>query len=201
VSAPVLDLRELPDQATGPDAPEWWGIMGLVLIEGVVFIAATGSYFHLKTVNEAWPPPVTGVPDIVIPTIATLVLLLGVVPMFLAVRGIRGGSDRVARRALPVAMALVLVYLGLTVLDHAGRDWGVTTHAYGSMAMFMSGLHVAHGLAVLLMTAVVLRYLYARRIEPRRPIGLEVNAIYYYFVAATSILAWATIYLSPRILP
>lgn len=201
MSRTVLDLRDLPDQPTGTDAPEWWGIMGLVLIEGVVFIAAAGSYFHLKTVNEAWPPPLIGTPDLLVPTIATLVLILGVPPMALAVRGIRRGTTRTAKGLLPVAMALVLVYLGLTVFDHARTDWGVTTHAYGSMAVFMSGLHVAHGLAVLTMTAVVLQYLYARRIEPARPMGLEANAIYYYFVAATSVLAWATLYLSPHVLP
>jgi cytochrome c oxidase subunit III len=197
----VLDLRQLPDQATGPDAPEWWGIMGLVLIEGVVFIAATGSYFHLKTVNEDWPPAIIGAPDLLLPTLATLVLLLGVVPMWLAARGMGNGSVREAKLALPAAMALTLVYLGITLYDRAGQDWGVTTHAYGSMAIFMSSLHVAHGLAVVLMSAVVLQYIHVRRIEPHRPMGLHVAAIYYYFVAGTSVLAWATLYLSPHVLP
>ncbi len=201
MNGPALDLRTLPDNPTGVDAPEWWGVMGLVLIEGVVFIATVGSYFHFRTVNEAWPPAVIGEPDLVIPSIATAVLLLAVVPMILAVRAMRRGSDRTARVAIPVAMALAAVYLALSLYYSASHDWGVATHAYGSMAMFMSSLHIAHGIAVFLMSAVVLRYLHTRRIEPSRPMGLEVNAIYYYFVAGTSVLAWATLYLSPHVLP
>jgi cytochrome c oxidase subunit III len=201
MSRTPLDLRALPDQATGPDAPEWWGIMGLVLIEGVVFIAATGSYFHLKTVNQQWPPAMIGAPDLLLPTLATLILVLGVIPMWLAARGMRNGSVREAKIALPAAMALAVAYLAITLVDRAGHDWGVTTHAYGSMAIFMSSLHVAHGVAVVLMSAVVLQYIHVRRIEPARPMGLHVAAIYYYFVAATSVLAWATLYLSPHVLP
>lgn len=197
----TLDVRKLPAHPMGVDSPEWWGIVGLVVIEAIVFTGAMASYFHLKVVNEAWPPALIGEPELLLPTLNTLLLLLSTIPVWLGVRQMKRGSDRTARTGLPIAMAMLTVFLGLKIYEYAGHDWGVATHAYGSIVMLMTGLHMAHVGAVILKSAVILRYLHTGRIEPERAVPLEANAIYYYFVAGIWVPLYATIYLAPNFLP
>jgi cytochrome c oxidase subunit III len=197
----VLDVRELPTNPTGVDSPEWWGIVSLVVIEAVVFTGAMASYFHLKVVNEHWPPPIIDKPELLLPIANTLILLLSVVPIWLGVRHMRRGSDRTARIGVPIAMVMLIVFMGLKIYEYGGNPWGASTHAYGSMVMLMTGLHMAHVGAVILKSAVILVYLRTGRIEPVRMVPLEANAVYYYFVAGIWVPLFATIYLAPHLLP
>lgn len=196
----VLDLRRLPSRPKGVDAPEWWGIMALVVIEATVFTAAIASYFHLKLRNPEWPPPGIHDPELLMPTLNTLLLILSAVPAWLSVRGMRKDSERPARIGLPVGIGMLAVFLALKIYEYAGKPWGATTHAYGSMVMFMSGLHMAHVGAVIIKTSVIYTYLRTGRIEPDRPAPLEANAAYWYFVILVWLPLYATIYLSPRFL-
>ncbi|HSH46318.1 MAG TPA: cytochrome c oxidase subunit 3 [Longimicrobiales bacterium] len=198
--AQVLDVGQLPTRPSGSDAPEWWGIVSLVVIEGTVFTAAIASYFHLKLQNAQWPPPAIGAPDLLLPTLNTVLLVLTAVPAWLGVRGIRRGTDRPARVAMPIGILMLMVFLAVKVYEYAGKPWGVATHAYGSMVMLMSGLHMAHVAALIIKTGVIYQYLRSGRIEPERPAPLESNAIYWYFVIAIWVPLYATIYLSPRLL-
>jgi len=197
----IIDVRELRSHPTGIDAPEWWGIAMLVVIEAVVFTGAMASYFHLKVVNDAWPPPMIDTPELLLPTLNTLILLFSVVPIWIGVRHMKEGNERTARIGLPIAMAMLVVFLGLKIYEYAGNDWGASTHAYGSIVMLMTGLHMAHVGIVVLKSAVIFQYLRSDRIQPRRMVPLEANAIYYYFVAGIWIPLYATIYLAPRLLP
>lgn len=197
----VLDVRKLPAHTTGIDAPEWWGIVGLVVIEAIVFTGAMASYFHLKVVNDAWPPAFIGEPELLLPTANTVILLLSTIPVWIGVRHMKRGNERTALIGLPIAMAMLVVFLSLKVYEYAGHDWGVSTHAYGSAVMLMTGLHMAHVGAVILKTAVIIQYIRSGRIEPRRPVPLEANAVYYYFVAGIWVPLYATIYLAPHLLP
>jgi cytochrome c oxidase subunit III len=201
VSGAIVDVRKLPTHPDGIDAPEWWGIVSLVVIEAVVFTGAMASYFHLKVVNDAWPPAIIDKPELLLPTLNSLILLLSTIPVWLGVRQMKRGSDRTARIGLPIAMGMLVVFMGLKIYEYTANDWGVSTHAYGSAVMLMTGLHMAHVGAVILKSGVILSYLHSRRIDPRRAVPLEANAVYYYFVAGIWVPLYATIYLAPHLLP
>jgi cytochrome c oxidase subunit III len=197
----TINVRELPVHPKGHDSPEWWGIVSLVVIEAVVFTGAMASYFHLKVVNDLWPPPIIDKPELLLPTANTMLLLLSVVPIWIGVHQMRKGSERMARIGMPIAMVMLVVFLGLKIYEYAGNPWGASTHAYGSIVMLMTGLHMAHVGAVILKSGVILQYLHAGRIEPERMEAMEANAVYYYFVAGIWIPLYATIYLAPHLLP
>lgn len=201
MSASRVDLRALPTQPSGTSSPEIWGVAGLVTIEGIVFIGAVASYFHLKLQNPAWPPTGIEDPEILLPTLNTLLLALTAIPAWLAVRGVRQGNEKPARWALPVGMLMLVAFMALKVYEYSHKPWGATTHAYGSAVMLMTGLHLAHVGAVVLKTAVVYTYLQTDRIDPRRSAPLEANAIYWYFVILIWLPLYTTIYLSPHFLP
>jgi cytochrome c oxidase subunit III len=197
----ALDLRALPTAPSGRSAPEIWGVAGLVTIEAIVFIGAVASYFHLRLQNPAWPPAGIEDPEVLLPTLNTVLLALTAIPAWLAVRGLRKGDTGTARWLLPVGMLMLVVFIGLKVYEYSHKPWGATSHAYGSMVMLMTGLHLAHVGAVVLKTGVVFSYIRSGRIDPGRPAPLEGNALYWYFVILIWLPLYATIYLSPHVLP
>src|SRR4051794_27173106 len=64
----------------------WWGVFGLILIEGMGFALAIGAYFYLVTRMSSWPPDGVVPPDLRWGTINTLILLASLVPNELAKR-------------------------------------------------------------------------------------------------------------------
>ena len=198
---PVLDVRTLPTRASGATAPEWWGILALVVIEGIVFTGAIVSYFHLELRNAAWPPPGIEPSDLLLPSVNTALLVATAVPVWLAVKAFHHGRIRPAVWGLPVGVAMLVAFLAIKTWEYAHKPWGATTHAYGSIVLLMTGLHMVHVTAVVLKTVVIHAYIRSGRIEPDRPAPLEANALYWYFVILVWLPLYATIYLSPHVLP
>lgn len=196
---PPIAIEELPTQPSGRAAPEWWGVLCLIVIEAIVFTALIASYFHFRTQHALWPPAGIEPPDLLLPSLNTALLVASAVPAFLSVRALRRDDESTPRIALPVGMLLLALFIGLKVWEYSHKPWSGLTHAYGSVIFTMTGLHLAHVTALLLKTAVVHRYLWTGRIEPRRPAPLEANGLYWYFVVAIWIPLFSVIYLVPRI--
>ncbi|MBW3535834.1 MAG: cytochrome c oxidase subunit 3 [Gemmatimonadetes bacterium] len=201
MSAPagVVAVERLPTQPEGREAPEWWGVLALIVIEGVVFTALIASYFHFRTRHLEWPPPGIEPPELLLASLNTVLLIASALPVLLSVRALRGGNERTPRWALPVGMLMLVVFVAVKAYEYSHEPWGAGTHAYGSVVFTMTGLHLAHVSAVLLKTGVVWSYLLQGRVEARRPVPLEANALYWYFVIAVWIPLFTTIYLVPRI--
>jgi heme/copper-type cytochrome/quinol oxidase subunit 3 len=81
----LLDIRHLPTFAFGHRSPMWWGTMGLIVIESTVFALAVMTYFYLRSHANVWPmgrfPP-----DLLWGNINTLVILVSLLPNWLAKR-------------------------------------------------------------------------------------------------------------------
>lgn len=195
-----LDARRLPREATGRRAPEIWGMAALVVIESTVFAALVASYFHLRTRAESWPPAGTPMPELLLPSLATASIVASVVPVYLAERGIREGRSMRSWVLLPAGMLFLLGYMGITAYEYLTLDYTWRSHAYGSIVWTMTGLHLAHASAVLLFALAVWVLTFSTEIDARRQVAVQVNALYWYFAAATSIVVYVVLYLSPRLI-
>ncbi|HSJ64650.1 MAG TPA: cytochrome c oxidase subunit 3 [Gemmatimonadaceae bacterium] len=195
----VLDVRTLPSSPGGRMSAEWWGIAGLIVIEGMVFIALVVSYFHLGQRNPSWPPPGIEAPHVPLATLNTLLLIASAAPIWLAARTLSRGSERAAKLALASGIVLLAVFLGIKLYEYLTLPWGPRTHAYGSVVFAMSGLHMVHVFAVLVKSSVVLVYIHQRRIDPERRAALDANALYWYFVIAVWLPLYGAIYWAPRL--
>jgi cytochrome c oxidase subunit III len=69
----------------------------------------------LRTLTPLWPPPPTTRPDLLIPTVNTLLLLASVVPMYWVDRAARRLERRAVRLGLMLCVILGLVCSGLRV--------------------------------------------------------------------------------------
>ena len=137
----VLDVSGLTTVPFGSRSLLWWGTVGFMVIEGFTLLLMAASYFYLRTNEFDWPPGRTPNPELLIPTINTVLLLLVIVPM----AGVAKAASRMDRRGvvrgLLIATALsipvnVLRWFELLAL---GARWDA--HAYASAAWGLVVLH------------------------------------------------------------
>src|SRR5690606_11643342 len=96
-------------------------------------------------------------PELLLPTIGTIVLIASSLPMHIADQGIRDGHQRRLKIGYIIAFVLALVFLGIKYLEYfgipntsfTGAPYTVSTHAYGSMVWTLIGYHSLHMLVLL----------------------------------------------------
>ena len=197
--ARTLDVSALPPGAFGSRSLMWWGTLGIVLIEGTVFVLAIVSYFFLAARAPAWPPHGVAAPDLRWGTINTLILLASLAPNELAKRA----GERVDLRGVRLWMVACLIFgvafnaARVYEFRHLNVLWD--RDAYGSIVWVLLGLHTTHIVTDFLDTLVLAVLMFTGPIEERRFIDVEENAVYWYFVVLAWLPIYGVIYWAPRL--
>ena len=93
----VIDVSELPSSVFDTKAPLWWGNTLLLFIETAMFGILAAIYFSVMMNTEPFPPPrmerlpvlYDPVPDLTLPTIGLIVLILSLAPGIFLDRSVR----------------------------------------------------------------------------------------------------------------
>lgn len=194
VGTPLLPLYVL-----GSKSVTWWGMLGLIAIEIVVFGTLIAMYFWLKLVNPAWPPEGIDKPDLLLPTLNTVILLASGVAMIVAKRAIVRGNQSILKAGQITALVFGATFLVIKVVEYAGYGYDWSTHAYGSMTWTMTGFHTAHVISVIAKGLVVLAMSLRGMFRPDRHLAFEVSTMYWVFVTLIWLPLYFTIYISPRL--
>jgi cytochrome c oxidase subunit III len=200
VRAPVLDVRHLPSTAFGPRVTVWWGVLGLLAIEGTMFAMLVGSYFYLRQDSPAWPPLGTPPPAIGVTTANVALLVLSVIPMALV--------DRAARRRQRVAIAGWLLVLTLAGLASCALRWFEffslgcrwDDHAYGSIVWVILGMHMVHLVTSTAENFILDVLMFRGPVEMKHFVDVHVNALYWYFVVGSWVVLYAIVVWAPRLM-
>src|SRR2546423_4307206 len=83
----IASVERLPSEVYGPANMTWWGALGGEIIEGFVVLLAVFAYFYLRHNSPTWPPLHTPLPSLGVPTLNLLLMLISLVPAWLAARG------------------------------------------------------------------------------------------------------------------
>lgn len=161
----------------------WWGMVGLLATEAVLFATMIASYYYLRLRVVEWPPPGIEPPPLEGPLLLTALLVATTVPIFLGSRAARLGRPRAAWRWLALALLVQCVYLGgqalLFIEDY--NKFAPTENAYTSIYFTLVAAHAAHVVVgVLLIAFLVVRLLSG--LTNYRLTGVRVVALYWYFV-------------------
>lgn len=191
--------ESLPRQLTGVRSPLVWGIILLVVIEGTVLSLFVVSYFYLRMGTPEWPPLGVPLPDLLLPTVALLLVLASPVPLWLGIRSLVRDRMGPFLLGLPVGLLLAFGYLAATIASYLDREYHWTSHAYGSLDWSMSayaGLHV-----VVLLLAGGFAWVLGMRghFGGHRYTGLQALLIYWIFVALGALLFYGIQYLTPHV--
>lgn len=196
----VLDVSGLPSVHFGPKSLLWWGTIGFIVVEGFTIVLMVASYFYLRLNEHAWPPGRTPNPDLLIPTINTLVLLAVIVPMHWADTAAKKFDRRGVVRGLAVAAALSAVATVLRWFDLLALNVRWDTHAYGSAAWGVVVLHATLILLDLIETLVLVWLFATHRAEVKYYPDVSDASMYQYFLSLGWVPLYLIIYWGPRLL-
>lgn len=203
-AAPAIDARELPPHALGEPAPLWWGVILMVTIEATMFVVMLGTYLYLRNETAAWPPLGTARPDQIPGAISSVLLLISLVPQWiadeLAFRAQQTRNDRAIRWTLVAASLIGLVILIPRSFEFPAMHCRWDSHAYGSIVWTLLGMHTFHVLASTIETMVLAAYTFRRPMDEKHRLDLNVNSLYWYFVVGSWIPIYAAIYFGPLVL-
>ncbi len=190
----------LPSLVNGPRAVGWWGILFLVIIEVVVFSSLIASYFYLRTHAPRWPAGGIEPPELLLPTINTVILIASALPTYMSLRSISRGNRGRFLIYLLISMVMGIAFLVLKYVEYSDKGYNWSTNAYGSIVWTMTGLHIVHVTAVLLKSAAIWVVGARGYFNARRHVAVDGNTLYWYFVIIIWIPLYLTIYISPRLL-
>lgn len=162
----------------------------------MVFLALIVVNWQLRFSYAQWPP--AGVPpfDPLLPSAATLALLLSAVLARRGWQGLRLGKSAVFLMNWRLAMALGLVFMAIIALEFAAVSDAALATQYGITMRLMTGFHLAHALAILVVMLRVYRNgehgCYSG--DPHDSWPVEGTVKLWYFVTVAWLLFYAVLY-------
>jgi len=193
-----IDVSGLPTVAFGSRAPIWWGVVGMLAIEGTVFALLAVTYFYLRGgAGGEWPPPGVAQPGLGLTTTALIVLLLSMVPMHWTSKAAEREDLRGIALWLTVTTVLGIAFLVIRFFEFRSLTYEWRSHAYGSVVWSIIGMHTIHVLTSTAENLLFLALLAKGPVEDKHMVDLTVNALYWYFVVLSWVPFYFIVYLDP----
>jgi cytochrome c oxidase subunit III len=194
----VGDLSHLPAHGHSHRSLTWWGMMGLILVEGTALALAVAAYLYLSGHETAWPPQRL-LPSPGWGTVFTVILLLSFVPNMLLNRRAEQEQLGPVRLWLVVMTIVGFLLAGIRYFEFAAMHVAWSDSAYGSIVITLLGLHTVHLLTDLYDTVVLAVLMFTRHANSgRRFVDVAENAIYWNFVIYVWLPIYVLLYFAPR---
>ena len=195
---PALDVSRLPPIAVDSRGLLWWGMVGLMAIEGTMVALLMATYFYLRLAALQWPPPGASDGGLLLPTLALVVLLASVVPMYLADHAVKETDRRGAVLCTTINVLMAIVFLGMRTMEMKRLTFRWDSHAYGSIYWSILGLHTSHVIASTVESIVLVALIARGYFHDEQRLGLRTDGLYWYFVVGAWIPLYALLFLFPR---
>lgn len=197
---PTLDVTSLPSVVFGSRAPLWWGVAGIMTIEGTMFAILAACYFYLRGGADVWPPPGVAHPGLGITAANLAILLASAFPMHRAARAAAREDLPAIRNWLVVSTLFMVAFLAVrwTILQRLTFLWN--SHAYGSLIWTTVGLHTLHVVIDVVENLLLITVLIRGPVEDKLMVDLRLNSLYWYFVVALWVPFYGMFFLDPGIL-
>lgn len=196
----TLDVSHLPTTAFGSRAPLWWGVVGIMAIEGTMFAIMAGSYFYLRGGASVWPPPGALHPGLGVTTLNLVILLATALPMHLAARKALEDDISGIRLWLIVSTVLMVAFLAVRwmILQNLTFFWN--SHAYGSLVWTTAGLHTVHVITGVIENLIFITLMTKGPVEDKHMLDVRLNSMYWYFVVVSWVFFYFIFFLDPGLL-
>ncbi len=195
-------IQSLPHHVSGPRAFGWWGMVGLIATEAMLFGSLVASYFYLRFRSDPeWPPGDIGAPDLTLPLVMTAILWSSSIPVHIAERAIARGRQTTFKLGLALGFILGATFLAIQLVveyPEALHEFTPTSHAYGSLFFGLTGLHGSHVFVGLLFSAWVQVRAWRGAFDQERHVTVQNFTMYWHFVDAVWAVVLFTLYLTPH---
>ena len=194
----VLDVSHLPPLAFHHRSIIWWGTMGLIVIEGMMFALLIMTYLYLKGRSPQWPPAHFP-PELVWGTVNTIVLVLSSLPNHLTKRAAERFDLRKVRLWMSVALAFGVAFNVIRIFEFQSLNVWFDENAYGSVVWTLLGFHTFHIVTDVIDSSVLLVLLFTGPLQESVFVDVADNSMYWYFVVISWLPIYGVIYLVPRV--
>jgi cytochrome c oxidase subunit 3 len=189
----------LPRETAGVRSTGWWGMVAFVVTEATLFGALISSYFYLRSGAIQWPPDGIEKPVLTLPLIMTVILLSSSIPMAAAEMSIKRGSQAGLRLGLFIAMVLGVLFLAFQVIEYSSKTFTPRTNVYGSLFFIITGFHMAHVIAGLIMLFFLFVWSAMGYFDRLRNAPVTIGAFYWHFVDVVWICVFFSLYVTPHL--
>lgn len=196
----VLDVSGLPTVAFGHRTLLWWGTLGFMLIEGFTLLLTAASYLYLRRNEIDWPPGRTPDPDLLIPTINTVLLLLVIIPMRAVDRAAKRMDRRAVARGLIIATLMSIPVAVLRWWDLLAINARWDAHAYASAAWAVVVMHSTLLFVDVFETGTIGVLFATGNAKKKHFADASDAAAYQYFLSTVWVPVYLLIYWGPRLL-
>jgi cytochrome c oxidase subunit III len=196
----TLDVSGLTTVPFGHRSLLWWGTLAFAVIEGFTLLLMVASYFYLRTNEFEWPPGRTPNPDLLIPTINTVLLLLVIVPMRMVDKAAKRMDRAAVIRGLLIAMAMTIVVAVLRWFELMALNARWDAHAYASAAWGVVVLHATLVYVDVFETGALAALFMSRHAKRKHYPDASDAADYQYFLSLVWVPLYFVIYWGPRVL-
>jgi cytochrome c oxidase subunit I+III len=176
----------------------WWGVWLLVTVLGVFLASLIGAAVYLSW-GSPWPPVGAPLPALLRPLLVPGLALVGLGAAVVAGRGVRARGRASTTLGLVGGVTAGAGAIAARWLVHRDAAVSATEHAYGSVAAVLAGFDGLVLAVVTLVTGVVLALDVRGHLGRGRHLEVDVAAALWSFAAVTSISAYATVQLLPRL--
>ena len=193
------DVRELPTVTFGHRSLMWWGTLGFMVIEGWTLALIVAMYFYVRQNFPTWPPITIPLPSLTVPTVNLAIMLLSVVPAYLAERAARRLDLGGVKIWLLVATLISLPIPLLRWYELWALNVRWDSNAYGSAAWLIVGTHATLLLLDVADTIGLTLFYWFKRMPIKAMSDVVDNSFYWYFMVAIWVPLYLIVYVGPRV--
>jgi cytochrome c oxidase subunit III len=170
----------------------------VIAAESMLFAGLIGMFLVFRLSAREWPPATLPRLPLAMTSLNTVVLFASLVPLTHALRAVRRANRERLVRAIALTAGLGVLFLAVqgaewVRLVHHGLTLGSGT--YGATFYVLIGCHGVHVLVAVVWLAVVAALAHRGAFRPARHAGLEMCAMYWYFVCALWAVLFPLVYL------
>jgi heme/copper-type cytochrome/quinol oxidase subunit 3 len=187
-----------PRYVAGTRAPASWGMLMLILTEGIFFSLLFASYWYIRTGSDTWPQGGIKAPELLIPSIGTAILLSSSIPMQWAEMSIRRGNQLALRAGLAIAFIMGVTFLAIQLNEYAHSEFKPQENAYASLFFLITAFHGAHVFLALLMNVFTQARAWTGGFDKRRHLAVQNASWYWHFVDVVWIFIFGFLYIAPH---
>lgn len=200
VTAPA-DARELvvgrtPIGSPGRKSSGWFGMLTLIVTEASLFLYLQFSYYYLALWNEGGFLPDTP-PSFRLSGPNTVILLLSSVAVWWGERGAKRNARGQLVLGLALAILLGAAFMAIQFFEWRDKPFRWDSDPYGSLYFVVTGFHMLHVLAGLIILVALLVWALLGFFNEKRHAPVTIGGIYWHFVDAVWLTVFFTFYVSP----
>ncbi len=159
--------------------------------ELMFFAGLFAAFASLAAGSDQWPPPDVHL-DVLRSGLFTVLLVASSFTIHLGARAAAKGQRDTALSWLAATVALGAAFLTNQVQEYGDLDFGISSHAYGTIFLVLTGFHGLHVAAGLLLIVLMTRQ-FARR-APRAAEHVHLASWYWHFVDVVWIGVFVAVY-------